>query len=131
MPIGDFTVLDQIDFRASISAEVEVQAYDNTVSVSVEEFKNEMYFDGLSFKIRSLLRIKIALSEDPDSYVIAENLLEGIEPKKGRYPVSRYDFEIVEDSIRNESMRNDFEHGSVRSFNAARVYSHAHFFTDN
>lgn len=130
MPIGDFTVLDQIDFKASISAEVEVFAHDSSVSVSVEDFKNELYFSGHYFKIRSLLRVRVALAESPDLYLIAESFLEDIEPEKGRYPVYSGAFEIVENTIKSESLRESFEATALSAFEATRVYHHARFFSD-
>lgn len=130
MPLGHFVVSTDLSMRANMTIEAEVDAFDNRFDVRIEKLRNEAYFDGFALKIRSLLRVSVALAEDPESYVVFETLLDGVEPRKGRYPISRYEFEVVETNARNSITKDLLNEEAPRAFDAAIVYSHAHFFTD-
>lgn len=130
MPLGHFVKSTDLSMRASMTVEAEVDAFDNSFDVKIKELRNEPYFDGTSLKIKTFLKIAVSLSEDPESYSIFEAILNGVEPRKGRYPISRYEFEVVETNARNERTKNLLIDEASRSFDAAIVYSHAHFFAD-
>lgn len=57
-------------------------------------------------------------------------MLDGVEPRRGRYPISRYEFEVVETNARNFMTKDLLNKEAIRSFDVAIVYSHAHFFAD-
>lgn len=130
MPLGHFTVSTDLSMRANMTIEAEVDAFDNSFDVRIEELRNEPYFDGTALKIKTFLRIAVSLAEDPESYVVFEALLDGVEPRRGRYPISRYEFEVVETNARNSISKDLLNNEAPRAFDAAIVYSHAHFFAD-
>lgn len=130
MPLGHFVKSTDLSMRANMTIEAEIDAFDNDFDVKIEELRNEAYFDGFALKIKSLLRVSVALAEDPESYVIFETLIDGVEPRRGQYPISRYEFELAEVNTRNAQTKNMLIEGASRSFDAAIVYSHAHFFAD-
>ena len=130
MPLGHFTVSTDLSMRANMTIEAEVDAFDNSFDVRIEELRNEPYFDGTALKIRTLLKISVALAEDPDSYCVFQALLDGVEPRRGRYAISRYEFEVVETNARNSIIKDLLNKEALRAFDAAIVYSHAHFFAD-
>ena len=113
-----------------MTIEAEIDVFDNNFDVKIEELRNEAYFDGFALKIKSLLRVSVALAEDLESYVIFETLIDGVEPRRGQYPISRYEFEIVEVNARNSINKNILNEEAPRAFDAAIVYSHAHFHAD-
>ena len=130
MPLGHFVLSTDVSLRANLTVEAEINAFDNEYDVKIEELRNEPYFDGFSLKIKTLLRVSVSMANDPGSYTVLETLLDGVEPRKGRYPISRYEFETVETNARNSIIRNLLNERACRIFDAAIVYSHAHFFTD-
>ena len=130
MPLGHFVLSTDVSLKANMTVEAEIDAFDSDFDVRIEELRNEPYFDGTALKIKTLLRISVSLAGDPESYAIFETLLDGVEPRRGRYSISRYEFELVESNARNSISRNVLEEKACRAFDAAIVYSHAHFFTD-
>ena len=130
MPLGHFVVSTDLSMRAVMTIETEIDAFDNDFDVRIEESRNEPYFDGAALKIKTLLRISVSLAEDPESYAIFETFLDGVEPRQGRYPISRYEFETVEINARNSISKDILNENACKAFRAAIVYSHAHFFTD-
>ena len=130
MPLGHFVVSTDLSMRANMTIEAEVDAFDNRFDVRIEELRNEAYFDGAALKIKTFLRIIVSLAEDPESFVTVEAMLDGVEPRRGRYPISRYEFEVVETNARNSITNDLLNKEAIRSFDAAIVYSHAHFFAD-
>lgn len=113
-----------------MTIDAEIDAFDDRFEVRIEELRNEPYFDRTALKIKTLLRVSVALAEDPDSYAIFESLLDGVEPRKGRYSISKYEFEAVESNARNSITKDLLNNEASRAFDAAIIYSHAHFFTD-
>lgn len=130
MPLGHFTLSTDVSLRANLTVEAEINAFDDEYDVRIEELKNEPYFDGTALKIRTLLKVSVSMMNDPGSYTVLETLLDGVEPRKGRYPISKYEFETVETNARNSMIRNLLNERACRIFDAAIVYSHAHFFAD-
>lgn len=130
MPLGHLVVSTDLSMRANMTIEAEIDAFDNNFDVRIEELRNEAYFDGFALKIKSLLRVSVALAEDPESCVVFEAILNGVEPRRGRYPISRYEFEVAETNARNEETKNMLIKEALRSFEADIVYSHAHFHAD-
>lgn len=130
MPLGHFVVSTDLSMRAVMTIETEIDAFDNDFDVRIEELRNEPYFNEAALKIKTLLRISVSLAEDPESYVVFEVLLDGVEPRQGRYPISRYEFETVEINARNSISKDILNENACKAFRAAIVYSHAHFFTD-
>ena len=130
MPLGHFVVSTDLSMRANMTIEAEIDVFDNNFDVRIEELRNEAYFDGFALKIKSLLRVSVALAEDPESYAVFESILNGVEPRRGRYPISRYEFEVVETNARNEETKNMLIKEAPRAFEADIVYSHAHFHAD-
>ena len=131
MPLGHFTLSTDLSMRANMTIEAAVDAFDNNFDVRIEELRNEPYFDGTALKIKTFLRIVVSLAEDPESFVVLESMLDGVEPRRGRYPISRYEFEIVETNARNSITKDLLNKEAIRAFDVAIVYSHAHFFADN
>ena len=130
MSLGHFTLSTDLSMRANMTIEAEVDAFDNSFDVRIEELRNEPYFDGTALKIKTFLRIVVSLAEDPESFIVLKTMLNSVEPRKGRYPISRYEFEIVETNARNSITKDLLNKEAIRSFDAAIVYSHAHFFAD-
>ena len=130
MPLGHFVVSTDLSMRANMTIEAEIDAFDNNFDVKIEELRNEAYFDGFALKIKSLLRVSVALAKDPESYVLFEALLDGVEPRRGRYSISRYEFEAVESNARNSIVKDLLNNEAPRAFDSAIVYLHAHFFAD-
>lgn len=130
MPLGHSVLSTDLSLRANMTVEAEINAFDDEYDVRIEELKNEPYFDGTALKIKTSLRVSVSMMNDPQSYIVLETLLDGVEPRKGRYPISRYEFETVETNARNYVIRNLLNERACRIFDAAIVYSHAHFFTD-
>ena len=130
MPLGHSVLSTDLSLRANMTVEAEINAFDDEYYVRIEELKNEPYFDGNALKIKTSLRQILSMMNDPQSYIVLETLLDGVEPRKGRYPISRYEFETVETDARNYVIRNLLNERACRIFYAAIVYSHSHLFTD-
>lgn len=113
MPIGHFVKSTDLSMRANMTIEAEIDVFDNNFDVKIEELRNEAYFDGFALKIKSLLRVSVALAEDPEAYVIFETLIDGVEPRRGQYPISRYEFELAEVNARNAQTKKYADRGSV------------------
>lgn len=130
MTLGHFVLSTDVSFRANMTVEAEINAFDYEYDVRIEELRNEPYFDGTALKIKTSLRVSVSMMNDPQSYIVLETLLDGVEPRQGQYPISRYEFELAEVNTRNAQTKNILIEGASRSFDAAIVYSHAHFFAD-
>ena len=129
MPLGHFVLSTDVSLRANMTVEAEINAFDDEYDVRIEELRNEPYFDGTALKIKTSLRVSVSMMNDPQSYIVLETLLDGVEPRQGRYPISRYEFETVETNARNYVIRNLLNERACRIFDAAIVYSNAHFFS--
>lgn len=130
MPLRHFAISRDLSMRAIMTIEAEINVFNNNFDVRIEELLNEPYFDGTALKIKTFLRIIVSLAEDPESYSVFESLIQGIEPRQGRYPISRYEFDLVESNSRDSISRDLLNEEAPRVFNAAIVYSNAHFFVD-
>lgn len=130
MPLGHFVSTADLSFRASMTVEAEIDAFDNNFDVRIEEFRNEHYLDGHSLKIKTLLRVSVSLAEDLDSNIVSEFVIEGTEIRRLRYSISRYEFNIVEVNARNEETKNMLIEEAPRAFEADIVYSNVHFLAD-
>lgn len=130
MPLGHFVLSTDVSLRANMTVEAEINAFDDEYDVRIEELRNEPYFDGTALKIKTSLRVSVSMMNDPQSYIVLETLLDGVEPRQGRYSISRYEFELAEVNTRNAQTKNMLIEGASRSFDAAIVYSRAHFFAD-